>query len=332
MAVGDGMAVNAAGGDWHRAGDEPRPKLLVLLLGGRPSGLFFLAAQLQPQQIALIASRDSQKDVPEVEDTLRRMLPRVRFVDLGEQRLVHPYRSIETRRAIEHALAAAPDLAPCISATGAPLPMSIAGYEAAKQAACPLYYINTNNSEAIDLTDPEATAPLAIKVSVATYLAFYDLLPDFRHRPPAHDAGGQWLEQYVWQAAQTLRHEGKPLFDECRQGFRFKRVEAGREIDFIGVRHGMALIASCKTGKDARNKAHLDELETIAERLGGRYCVRLYITDQTQPALAPDGSDPWAQFLTQARAARIVVVTGGDLARLGEILQREMLTPTYPRR
>ena len=36
--------------------DETRPGLLILLLGGRPPGMFFLAAHLRPALIALIAS------------------------------------------------------------------------------------------------------------------------------------------------------------------------------------------------------------------------------------------------------------------------------------
>jgi hypothetical protein len=210
--------------------------------------------------------------------------------------------------------------------------MSIAGYEAALRCGCPAYYINTNDSEILDLTGPEEAAPLLVKVSVADYLTFYDLAPDRQGGPPAHRTGGHWLEQQVWQVARALRHAGSPLFDECERSVRFKLEDATREVDFIGVRRGMAVVASCKTGHDARNKRHLDELGAVAEKMGGNYCVRLYIMDQVRQAPPLNQTDPWEQFLAQAKSARVVVVTGSDLPRLGEILQRETLTPTYPRR
>lgn len=305
------------------------PGLLVLLLGGRPQASIFLAAQLQPAAVACVASRDSADELPDVRAKLRRLLPHAR---LNEPQVVPPYRVTDTLQAIRAALAAFPNLAPAISLTGAPLPMSIGGYEAAHECGCPAYYINTSDSEILDLAGPEAAAPLLIRVTVADYLAFYDLTRDPAGVPSARAAGGHWLEQLVWQAARSLRYAGAALFDECQRSVRFRLEDATREVDFIGVRHGMAVIASCKTGNDARNKAHLDELAAVAEKLGGNYCVRLYITDQVRQAPPPNQVDPWEQFLAQARSARTVVVTGSDLPGLGAILQREALTPTYPRR
>ena len=312
--------------------DETRPALLILLLGGRPPGMFFLAAHLRPALIALIASRDSERNVPEVKATLRRILPGVQFMDLGVRALVPPYSVAAVRAVIQHVLAAASNLRPSLSLTGAPVPMSIAAYQAAQAADCPVYYVNTNDGEIINFLAPDEATPLEVKITVADYLALYDLIPDDKHHPQGPALGGHWLEHCVVETARGLRHAGKTLYDDCQHGFRFLRVEAGREVDFIGVHAGMVLIASCKTGKDARNKAHLDELEAVAKKLGGDYCVRLYITDQVRQAPPPHQTDPWEQFLAQANSARILVVTGADLPRLSEILQREMLTPTYPRR
>jgi hypothetical protein len=309
-----------------------KSKLLVLLLGGRPPGMFFLAAHLRPALIALIASRDSEKAVPEVEHTLQRMLPGARFMDLGAHALVPPYRVAAVCAAIQYALAAAPDSQPNLSVTGAPVPMSIAAYQAAQAADCPVYYVNTNDGEIINLLAPDQAAALEIHITVADYLALYDLAPDKQHQPPGSDVGGHWLEYRVLETARRLRHAGKPLYNDCQQGVRFQLAGANREIDFIGIHAGMVLIASCKTGKDARSKAHLDELEAVAKKLGGDYCVRLYVTDQARQAPPPNQTDPWEQFLAQAHSARIVVVTSADLSNLGEILTREMLTPTYPRR
>lgn len=312
--------------------DVTRRELLILLLGGRPPGMFFLAAQLRPTMIALIASRDSEGSMAEVKKALRRMLPGARFMDLGADELAPPYNVAAVRAAILRVLAAAPDLQPSISVTGAPVPMSIAAYQSGQAVGCPVYYVNTNDGEIINLLAPDEAAPLEVKITVTDYLALYDLAPDRQHRPPGPDMGGHWLEYRVVETAQGLRHAGKSLYDDCQHGFRFLLTGAYREIDFIGIHAGMVLIASCKTGKDARNKDHLDVLETVAEKLGGRYCVRLYITDLVRRAPPPHQADPWEQFLAQAHSARTVVVTGDDLPGLGEILTREMLTPTYPRR
>ena len=311
---------------------EGLPKLLILLLGGRPPGMFFLAAQLRPQQIALIASRDSERNVPEVKATLRRMLPGVQFMALGARELVPPYSVAGVRTVIQYALAAAPELAASISVTGAPVPMSIAAYQAGQIVGAPVYYVNTNDGDIINLLAPDEATPLEVKITVADYLALYDMIPDARHHSPGPEMGGHWLEYLMRETARGLRHAGKPLYDDCQCGFRFERVEAGREVDFIGIHAGMILIASCKTGKNARNKEHLDVLDAVAKKLGGDYCVRLYVTDQVRQPPLPKQIDPWEQFLAQAHSARIVVVTGEDLPHLGAILQREMLTPTYPRR
>jgi hypothetical protein len=313
----------------RRADGEPQSGLLVLLLGGRPPALFFLAAHLQPAVIAVIASRDSTESLSDVQQRLRRLLPAVR---LAADRIVPPYSMSATADAIQAVLDERPDLTPAISLTGAPLPMSIAGYQAALRCGCPAYYINTRDSEVLDLTAPEEAAPLLVRIAIADYLAFYGLALDQTAGLAARQTGGHWLEQHVWQIARALRHAGQPLFDECQRSMHFNVADAGREVDFIGVRRGMALIASCKTGKDARNKQHLDELEAVGKKLGGDYCVRLYITDQVRQPPPANQTDPWEQFLAQARSARSVVVTGAELPNLGEILKREMLTPTFPRR
>jgi hypothetical protein len=312
--------------------DVSRERLLVLLLGGRPPGMFFLAAQLRPALIALIASRDSAGSVADVKKTLRRMVPGVRFMDLGADELTPPYNVSAVRAVIQRALAAGPELRPSISVTGAPVPMSIAAYQAGQVTGCPVYYVNTNDGEIINLLAPDEAASLEVQITMADYLALYDLAPDRQQHSPGPDVGGHWLEYRVLETARSLRHAGKPVYGDCQHGLSFLLADAHREIDFIGIHAGMTLIASCKTGKDARNKKHLDELETVAKKLGGDYCVRLYITDQARLPPSPKQIDPWEQFLAQAHSARIAVVTGDDLPRLGEILQREMLTPTYPRR
>jgi len=139
--------------------------------------------------------------------------------------------------------------------------------------------------------------------------------------------GGGWLE---WMVAQTAHTTG--VFDECMHGVVLRSGDAQREVDFIGVRRGQGLIASCKTGWRFWNKAYLDELGAAAKTLGDNYCTKLFITHRTKPTVHAPGADALPQFLKHAANQRVVVVTGEDLPKLGEILQRESSKPTYARR
>ena len=313
--------------------DASRERLLVLLLGGRPPGMFFLAAQLRPALIALIASRDSAGNVVDVKKTLRRMVPGVRFMDLGADELTPPYNVCAVRAVIQHALAAGPELQPSISVTGAPVPMSIAAYQAGQVTGCPVYYVNTNDGEIINLLAPDEAASLEVQITVADYLALYDLAPDRQQHSPGPDVGGHWLEYRVLETARSLRQAGKPVYDDCQHGLSFLLADAHREIDFIGIHAGMTLIASCKTGKNARNKDHLDVLERGCQE-AGRRLLRPAIHHGSGASAAATQADRSLGTVPRAGAlgAASPLVTGDDLPRLGEILQREMLTPTYPRR
>lgn len=142
---------------------------------------------------------------------------------------------------------------------------------------------------------------------------------------------GDWLEQYVLAVGQTL--QARRVFYDCAAGVRLRTGAAEREVDFIATFRGMALVASCKAATKPWRKSYLDELGAVAKTLGGDYVTRLYITDGVRaPALPPGRTDPFPAFVQQAQQQRTVIVTGDDLPRLDEVLQREVETPTYPPR
>lgn len=122
------------------------------------------------------------------------------------------------------------------------------------------------------------------------------------------------------------------MFYDCAAGVRLRSGAAEREVDFIATFRGMALIASCKAVKRPWDKAYLDELGAVAKILGGDYVTRLYITDGVRTPPPPGRSDPFLAFAQQAAQQRAVIVTGDELPRLDEVLQREVERPTYPPR
>ena len=141
---------------------------------------------------------------------------------------------------------------------------------------------------------------------------------------------GAWLEEYVWEVAEELRRQEPGLFDATGKGVVFRSGSAVREIDFIALRGGVPLIASCKSGTDPWQKQDLDEVAAIAQLLGGSYAIRLFITHQPPPTSSyPNTADPYVQFQEQASRQRVVLISGQELGRLAEILRKEMLTPTY---
>jgi len=148
---------------------------------------------------------------------------------------------------------------------------------------------------------------------------------------------GDWLEAYVWDVAQGLFAQDPTLFDaaDIRVAFQTRAAqrEAGnilREVDFIALRGGAPLIATCKTGATPWQKHDLDEVAAVAQLLGGGYVTRLFISNQ-YPPISPDVQiqSAFAQFQEQARRQRVVLVSGEQLGHLPEVLRKEITDPTY---
>ena len=306
------------------AGEAGSCSLLILLVGGRPQPSIMLAVQLKPAVIGCVASRDSERTVTEMQETLASVLPATQLMD--EPCLVSPYRVGETLNAVEDLRDAHQELWPCISVTGAPVPMTIAGYQAACSWNCPAYYVNTRDGEIIDLTVPDDPGSLRVTVSMEEYLAIYGLrIARRQHRRNR-------LEERVCSVADGLCGPGG-VFDECDRGVVARSKDAEREIDLVAIGAGTCLIASCKGGKDPWQKQYLDEINAVAHMLGGDYCIRLFITDQPRPAPPPGGIDRIDQFMEQGRRQRVVVVSGGQLTELKNVFRKEMgPEPTFPRR
>lgn len=145
----------------------------------------------------------------------------------------------------------------------------------------------------------------------------------------AHYLAGQWLEEYVYQSAEQAQIEGQPAFDSFRWRLQVLSGGAEREIDFIGVHRGVALIASAKSGTDRWNKGNVDELAAVANLLGGLYCIQLYVTNAPKPL---EGAKDWQSYLAfeeQAKKQKTVVVTGDQLGNLSDLLANQFPRPTF---
>lgn len=123
---------------------------------------------------------------------------------------------------------------------------------------------------------------------------------------------GDWLEYYIYL-------EGKKIgFDSIEMSLELNDFKG--EIDLFCVHHANALIGECKTGKYAPDD--LAVLESKAIRLGGNYCVRLFITTNQHVD---------EKFINQAKNRRIIVVSGNDLKNITTILKKQMNDPDFPR-
>ena len=134
---------------------------------------------------------------------------------------------------------------------------------------------------------------------------------------------GQWLEHFTYTCAQSLQDkDGQRLFLECQWSFEeAARADRLTDIDFVGLRGNQLTIASCKT-RSARNTSatDLDDIHSVAMRLGGEMCSRLFITT----ALRKDFSG-LETFLRHAQERRVVLVFGDDFDMLPDILRKVAL-------
>lgn len=128
---------------------------------------------------------------------------------------------------------------------------------------------------------------------------------------------GNWLEYVTYLEAK------KAGFDSVEMGVELSNFNG--EIDVFCVHNANALICECKTGGFHQND--LLKLEGKALKLGGNYCVRLFITSSWKD----ENDQDFKIFRSQAENRRIVIVSGKEIKDLSEILKKQMRDPAYPR-
>ncbi|MBD2775416.1 Card1-like endonuclease domain-containing protein [Iningainema tapete] len=123
---------------------------------------------------------------------------------------------------------------------------------------------------------------------------------------------GDWLELFVYYSAKQCS------FDSVEMGVELDNYRG--EIDVFSLNSANAMICECKTGNYSSND--LSVLGAKAQKLGGNYCVKLFITSQITVS---------EEFKNQAKNNRVMVISGNELSRLPDILSKEMQNPTYSR-
>lgn len=136
---------------------------------------------------------------------------------------------------------------------------------------------------------------------------------------------GSWLEVYVWDEAQKQKDkEGKALFSESALSLEIPSGTAKREIDVACLYQAQLIHCSCKTDRRPFDAAYLDELRAVSSLVGGRFCSRVFITNETFRDRSQE-----ERFMAQAKQHQIVVVTGNELTNVGEILKKQAIKPDY---
>lgn len=137
---------------------------------------------------------------------------------------------------------------------------------------------------------------------------------------------GEWLEMYIEDVARKTN-----LLDDVQKGIRFKVKDGYRELDFLGLYRGIALLGSCKATRKPWKKGYLDELNAVAELMGGRYTWRFFFTDQDPPPQSDHNAyQSFLEFMAHADRLRIRVITAQELSKWAQVLADELSHPTYP--
>lgn len=136
---------------------------------------------------------------------------------------------------------------------------------------------------------------------------------------------GGWLEIYVYNETLNQKNRcGHSVFNECCLGLEIPAGAAQKEIDVACISEAQLIHCSCKTDRDPFKTLYLDEIRSISSMIGGRFCSRIFVTN----AIFPDKTKQ-QQFLDQAKQREIVVITGKELSKAGEILSKQAKNPDF---
>ena len=149
-----------------------RASLLILLLGGRIQPAAMTAFQLRPDVAACIVSKDTPKVADTMIDLLRRRFPSLQFAATQTVSATAPSAA---REAVEKLLQAYSSFAPTVSLTGAPVPMTLGAYEAARTQHVPTLYLPTNQNVLLDVTGEGEPRQMELRVDLPDFLLVHSL-------------------------------------------------------------------------------------------------------------------------------------------------------------
>lgn len=134
-----------------------------------------------------------------------------------------------------------------------------------------------------------------------------------RWNAPARDdlnsfvLSGDWLEAWVFRVALRAR-----VFDACAWNIQETQNQQNtRQLDFVGIRRGEMVIASCKVSRLERG--FFEEIRARADQLGRTMC---------SPVLISAADPVSANAKRWGRETEVVLVTRGDLPCIGDIFKK----------
>ncbi len=138
---------------------------------------------------------------------------------------------------------------------------------------------------------------------------------------------GNVLELYTYLAAQEISDEKPGYFDGLESGVQVSwnaeeaphlhNIKTANEIDVVMMRDTIPVFVSCKGGRVS--KEALYELNTIADRLGGKYAIKLLVATGIS-----DNELARKQLLQRARDMNIIVISDVDRMDLERFKQKLM--------
>lgn len=125
--------------------------------------------------------------------------------------------------------------------------------------------------------------------------------------------------------------EGKPLFNDVAVSLEIPSGFATKEIDVACIYKNQLIHCSCKSGKSPFKTSYLDELSAVSNLIGGRFCSRIFITNQMLDSELSQERQQWDLFREQANQRGIVIIKGDELAKAGDILKKQAINPDFSR-
>lgn len=364
------------------------PKLIVSFVGGRPLPNILFILNEEPDEVYIIASKDSAKPGGNKEKLIDALPTSLQLADTLD---VNPYSISETLECCRKILGKYSQHEIIFHLSSEPTTMSIAAFqsiiEAKSSNRCKLYYssrdgvvdilLDNNNPQKLSISmddyfraygweidkkqevnekynqitelivgNIETAQPLLAKMRkkgltpndvvlevdrpTLSEIKFLDqmwmtrLLIDLQLKNDNRAVvkvdstvsnfflTGDWLEYFVFKTSMELSRE--TCFDESAWAVCDKAKKG--ELDFVGVKNGQLVIASCKTEKKI-TASNLQELSARADQLGKGMCTRLMISSNIS-------KNKNQQYKKWESEYKLKIVDGYNLSFLKEILSNSI--------
>jgi hypothetical protein len=361
---------------------NPKQRILISLVGGRPLPNVLIALHLNPAKIYFIVSQDSlDKVYPQITGALPESYP-------YENRVVDPYQVSDSRQKCQDIVQMHQEDEIIFDITAGTKPMAFGVYDCAREKkeqglSVDISYLNREQLQSIF----DSTRLDSVTLSIQDYFKSYgwninlnqddkqlkqvssifqenlDTVHELLRKLKAENRGkgkrkigirhsenilsdkeinvlnlippsiisnitknsftingtqegeliinGKWLEYLVYDIAQESK-----LFDECAWGV--EDTNRRGEIDFVGIKNGQLIIASCKTDQNLERR-YFEEYHSKSVGLGNKMCSVLLITTISRESR---DAKTLAKYESWSKEREVTLIMREDVARLVEIFKK----------